>query len=390
MKYAAQNFLEGDDIMFTKLIQLVEQTCLLLFLAGILSFTLTSIAFAEIGNSKSQIEQRYGDYTLVQDGFNRIWTQNEWKSALHSGAKAYGYMTTVKEMNATIWIEYNEQNQVVKETIIMDGSIKIRDFQNYFSELYTTITAADSSVFVIRTSPKEQLRVIVHKSDKKYNLIRFFMDNLNDNTKINMHSKIHGFEITEITSGDVKDYFRTSRSTRFVSKVNGQQASPDVIWLRTDNYFQSELFFSENLMPRKKTDMIVIHHTAIEDMSVADIHELHLKKGWAGIAYHKVILPDGVAQNGRPQNLIGAHAQGANPRSIGVVLVGNFESKPPAFAQMDALVKLTMELMQKYHIPVENVVPHREITQGTTCPGVLFPWEEFIQRLKTNSGKLEY
>jgi hypothetical protein len=56
MKYAAQNFLEGDDIVITKLIQLVEQTCLLLFLAGILSFTLTSIAFAEIGNSKSQIE----------------------------------------------------------------------------------------------------------------------------------------------------------------------------------------------------------------------------------------------------------------------------------------------------------------------------------------------
>lgn len=366
--------------MIIKQIRLFEQSCLIFFLACVLTLTLTSSASAEIGNSKSQIEQRYGDYSLVQDGFNRIWTQSEWKSTLNSSAKAYGYMTTVGELNATVWFEYNAQNRVVKETQIMDGNIKVRDFQNYFGELYTNMIAADSTVFVNSTFP--EVRMIVRKSDNKYNLIRLFIDNSKDNTKINMHSKIHGFEITEIAPGDAKNYIKKSPSN-----LNAQQSSRDDNWLKTDNYFQPELFFSENLLPRKKTDMIVIHHTAIEDMSVSDIHELHLKKGWAGIAYHKVILPDGTVENGRPENLIGAHALGANPRSIGIVLVGNFESKFPTVAQMDALVKLTLELMRKYHIPLANIMPHREVTQGTTCPGAFFPWQEFIQRIKLNTSK---
>lgn len=371
--------------MIIKPIRLFEQSRLILFLAFVLTLTLTSSTSAEIGNSKSQIEQRYGDYSLVQDGFNRIWTQSEWKSTLNSSAKAYGYMITVGEMNATVWFEYNAQNRVVKETQIMDGHIKVRDFQNYFGELYTDIIAADSTVFVNSTFP--EVRVIVRKSDNKYNLIRLFIDNSKDNTKINMHSRIHGFEITEIAPGDAKNYIKKSRANRMASNLNAQQSSLDDNWLKADNYFKPELFFSENLLPRKKTDMIVIHHTAIEDMSVFDIHELHLKKGWAGIAYHKVVLPDGTVENGRPENLIGAHALGANPRSIGIVLVGNFESKSPTVVQMDALVKLTLELMRKYQIPLENVMPHREVTPGTTCPGVFFPWQEFIQGIKVNTSK---
>ena len=371
--------------MLIKQIRLFEQFCLIFFLACVLNFTVTSSASAEIGNSKSQIEQRYGDYSLVQDGFNRIWTQSEWKSMLNSSAKAYGYMTIVGEMNATVWIEYNAQNRVKKETQIMDGNIKIRDFQNYFGELYTDIITADSTVFV--NSTYSELRLIVRKSDSKYNLIRLFIDNSKDNTKINMHSKIHGFEITEIAPGDAKNYLKKNRFNRITSNPNEQQSSRDDNWLKTDNYFQPELFFSEDLLPRKKTDMIVIHHTAIEDMSVFDIHELHLKKGWAGIAYHKVILPDGTVENGRPENLIGAHALGANPRSIGIVLVGNFESKSPTVVQMDALVKLTLELMRKYHIPLENIMPHREVTKGTTCPGAFFPWQDFIQRIKLDTSK---
>lgn len=370
--------------MIIKQTQLFKQLCLLFSLACVLTFTLTSNASAEIGNSKSQIEQKYGNYSLVQDRVNRIWIQNEWESTLNSTAKAYGYMTKVREMNATVWIEYNAQNRVVKETQIIDGNIKIRDFQNCFGELYTDITAADSTVFVNSTFP--ELRVIVPKSDNKYNLIRLFIDSLKGNAKINIHSKIHGFEITEIAPGDAKNYLKKSRSNRITSTFNSQHSSRDDNWLETDNYFQPKLFFSENLLPRKKTDMIVIHHTAIENMSVSDIHELHLKKGWAGIAYHKVILPDGTVENGRPENLIGAHALGANPRSIGIVLVGNFENKSPTVVQMDALVKLTLKLMRKYHIPLENIMPHREVTQETTCPGAFFPWQEFIQRIKLKTS----
>jgi len=367
--------------VISRAIRLFEQICLAIFLALILSFTLTSIASAAIGDSESQIEQKYGEYFLVQDGFKRIWTQSDWKSVLNGSAKAYGYRTLDREMNTTIWIEYNKQNRVVKETTLMDGNIKIRDFKNHFGELYTAITASDSAVFVNRTLPKGQLGVIVRIEDNKFYFIRFFMDKVDDNTKINMHSKIRGFEIAEIASDDIKKYLKT-KSQQFVSKVVEEEGVLKGTWLRTDNYFQGELYFSEKLVLRKKTDRIIIHHTSIENMSVADIHEMHLINGWAGIAYHKVILPNGTVQKGRPENMVGAHARGANPRSIGIVLVGNFQMKPTASVQIDALVNLTLELMRKYHIPLENVVPHRAVTQGTTCPGALFPWEEFIERLR--------
>lgn len=373
--------------MLTNVIRLFGRICLGFFFACILSFTLFSVASAEIGNSKNQIEQKYGDCFLIQDGSSRIWTQDEWNHSPNSDAKAYGYMATSGKMNATIWIEYNKQKQVVKETTILDGSIKIRDLKKYFDELYTAIIAPDSAVFVIKALPQEQLGAVVQKSNKKINLIRFFMDKWDDDTKINMHSKIRGFEITEIASDDVKKFLRKSKSVQLTSDVGGKQATYDGTWVRADNYFQDELYFSDNLVPRKKTDMIVIHHTYIEHMSVADIHEFHLKRGWAGIAYHKVILPNGTVENGRPQNMVGAHALGANPRSIGIVLVGNFENTSPTSVQMDALVKLTLELMRQYHIPLKNIVPHRAVTQGTSCPGTLFPWEEFIQRLKENSDR---
>lgn len=367
--------------MMTRIIGLFQQSYFAILLGWILSFTLTSIAFAEIGNSKIQIEQKYGKHSLVQDGSYRIWQQGEGASVSSDGGKAYGYMTQDGEMNATIWIEYNKQNRVVKETTIIDGSIKIRDFKKYFGKLHSAVTAPDSAVFVIKSFPRKQLGVIVRGVNNNFSLIRFTMDKLNDNTPLNMHSRIHSFEITEIATDDVKRYLKKSQFVPIQSKAGGQEVPIESTWLRTDNYFQSELFFSEKLVPREKTDMIIIHHTAIEDMSVADIHELHLRNGWAGIGYHKVILPNGTVENGRPESMIGAHAQGVNPRSIGIVLVGNFEIVPPSSLQIDALVSLTLELMKKYHVPLENIQPHREVSK-TVCPGALFPWSEFIQRLK--------
>ncbi|CUH95555.1 hypothetical protein P22_1626 [Propionispora sp. 2/2-37] len=78
---------------------------------------------------------------------------------------------------------------------------------------------------------------------------------------------------------------------------------------------------------------------------------------------------------------MGAHALGVNPHSIGIGVDGNFETKPPTAAQMNSLVKLVLELMEKYHIPLDRVVPHRDVTEGTSCPGKLFPWDELMQRL---------
>ena len=50
-----------------------------------------------------------------------------------------------------------------------------------------------------------------------------------------------------------------------------------------------------------------------------DIHNLHLSFGWDGIGYHKIILRNGIIQNGRPEYWVGAHVYGKNtekPRDL--------------------------------------------------------------------------
>lgn len=322
---------------------------------------------AGIGDSRSQVEAQYGDATFIQDESKRIWTRQEWQNGTHGRPTVYGYWSEKGDWQGTRWVEYNIKGRVVKETVLFGKELRIRDFRQYFGDIYDELIKDNSVVFTNRFLTVDRLGAVVQANNNKLNYIQFSL--VPDGTKINMHSIINGFEITEITTKAAKRHFA------------------DQSWRKTDNYFEDKLYFSETLVPRATTDLIVIHHTAIDAMSVDDIHELHLIKGWAGIAYHEVILPDGTVKDGRPIGMVGAHALGVNPRSIGIVVDGNFEDRVPTQAQMDSLVKLTHTMMVKYHIPLEHVVPHRAVTPGTSCPGRQFPWDEFIQRLESQDGK---
>ena len=95
-----------------------------------------------------------------------------------------------------------------------------------------------------------------------------------------------------------------------------------------------------------------------------------------------VVLPDGSIADGRPAETVGAHALGVNTHSLGIVIVGDFEKRRPDERQLQSLLQVTRQMMVKYDLPAAKVVPHREATQGTSCPGAQFPWAEFCLRLK--------
>lgn len=320
-------------------------------------------AEAAIGDQQNAIEAQYGAPDLVQDQERKIWTAQEWQQKAHADAASYGYLLPEGESAASRWLTYNQQGQVVKELVLLREPIRVRDFQRTFAEQYGNAAAVESVSVAEPFLHAEQLGVIVSAAAGGRQHIRLLIQA--DGTELNMHSKLSGFEVTPISTKELQE------------KLAGK------VWRKTDNYFQAKLYFSETLTPRKRTDEIVIHHTAIEAMSVADIHVLHLTNGWAGIGYHKVILPDGSIEPGRPETMVGAHAFGANRRSIGIAVVGNFELRPPSEAQLVSLVQLTRELMKKYNVSAANVLPHRQVTAGTTCPGAQFPWNEFSERVKT-------
>jgi len=136
---------------------------------------------------------------------------------------------------------------------------------------------------------------------------------------------------------------------------------------------------------------IVIHHSLTKDgqaVSWDAIRWYHTNTlGWKDIGYHCGIEQVGGRYEillGRMLNEIGAHCKesGMNSKSIGICLVGNFDLAPPQQAQVDLLVKFVRSLMELLSIPVANVHRHADFATHKSCPGTLFPWEEFIGRLQ--------
>ena len=127
--------------------------------------------------------------------------------------------------------------------------------------------------------------------------------------------------------------------------------------------------------PRPKTEIIVIHHSGFEvdkDSTAADIHRMHRDfNGWAGIGYHYLIRKNGMIEQGRRPNMIGAHAYQHNKNSIGICLAGNFNLVKPTKEQLTAVKELATWLCRKYELnSLKNgvIVGHRDLND-TSCPG---------------------
>ena len=135
---------------------------------------------------------------------------------------------------------------------------------------------------------------------------------------------------------------------------------------------ETNFHFTEPLLVRPKTDMIVIHHVGIPDgdTPASAIQRAHLANGWAGIGYHYVIRKNGVIERGRPLAVVGAHAYGENYHTVGINVTGNFDKEVPTDAQMKSLTELVTALCRIYHIDPgpATIVGHRDVN-STDCPG---------------------
>lgn len=127
---------------------------------------------------------------------------------------------------------------------------------------------------------------------------------------------------------------------------------------------------------RTKTEQIILHHSGVTVLqTVETIHNYHKNtNGWAGIGYHFYVRKNGSIYRGRPENMIGAHASGSNYNSIGICFEGNFEKEKMETKQLEAGKELVAYLKNKYKI--DTVKGHKEVGQGTECPGKNFPLAE--------------
>lgn len=153
----------------------------------------------------------------------------------------------------------------------------------------------------------------------------------------------------------------------------------------------------------------LVVHTAADprehgarDTTAADIRRWHLARGWNDIGYHKVIRRNGQIESGRPETVIGAHTLGLNACSLGVCLSGHGDLQPMTHEQETALLELLAQWVQKYQVPIDRVIGHREVNRlvekgllagvyrtSKTCPGVKISMtqirHQLRQRLKGNN-----
>jgi N-acetylmuramoyl-L-alanine amidase/Secretion system C-terminal sorting domain len=155
---------------------------------------------------------------------------------------------------------------------------------------------------------------------------------------------------------------------------------------------------------------LIVHHSAGSNTSknwtatVAAIFDYHVNtKGWSDIAYNWLIAPDGTLFYGRGggSNVVGAHMCGNNSHTMGVCLLGNFDSILPTQAALEKLsALLAWKAVESKIDPtgigafavtsgtMNNIVGHREgCSSGyTECPGDLyFP---LIPTLRTTVKKM--
>ena len=117
---------------------------------------------------------------------------------------------------------------------------------------------------------------------------------------------------------------------------------------------------------------IIIHCSATEayaDFKAADIDRWHRQRGFRQIGYHYVVRLDGTVENGRPEDMFGAHCLGHNRNSIGICYIGGLENGAPADTRTDAqrVALQTLVGRLKARFPGVKVHGHRDFA-AKECP----------------------
>ncbi len=143
---------------------------------------------------------------------------------------------------------------------------------------------------------------------------------------------------------------------------------------------------------------MAIHHTETPtndsispEARLRQIQSYHMDvRGWCDIGYHYLISRDGRVWEGRPGQLLGAHAgAGNNTGNIGIALIGSYDDTPITEAQLQSVAGLVRALAGDYGITIDRttIKGHREY-KSTSCPGdALFAQlDEIVNRARSGDS----
>lgn len=117
----------------------------------------SSVAFANLNDNRATTEKQYGDYRLLIDSDNQLWTKADWEAKGNKRAKAASYMYSFSRQGLRIQMEAlydtDKPDPLVRtQRFTPDAAIKVKDFKLYFPEIYALITAPKAQVFATNNS----------------------------------------------------------------------------------------------------------------------------------------------------------------------------------------------------------------------------------------------
>tara|TARA_B110000037_G_scaffold221740_1_gene293801 strand:+ start:768 stop:1178 length:411 start_codon:yes stop_codon:yes gene_type:complete len=122
-----------------------------------------------------------------------------------------------------------------------------------------------------------------------------------------------------------------------------------------------------NTLDNENINWLIVHCSDTQDninLSATDIHKMHLKFGWDGIGYHKVVNRSGKVENGRPEYWTGAHVKGKNNISLGVCLIGRNKFTIKQYLSLERILRKWKSLY-----PEAKIIGHRDTGDtDKTCP----------------------
>jgi len=141
---------------------------------------------------------------------------------------------------------------------------------------------------------------------------------------------------------------------------------------------------------------VVIHHSdANNDCSgkpcgeiVRNIQRYHMnERQWADIGYNFLVAPNGEVFEGRGWGVVGAHAPKYNSKSVGICLIGDYDTVSPPEAQLKAAQELIATGVKQSKIkPSYKLIGHRQV-RSTQCPGdklyaIIQQWPHYSSKVE--------
>ena len=123
-------------------------------------------------------------------------------------------------------------------------------------------------------------------------------------------------------------------------------------------------------------ERIILHCSATKDsgtVSWGSIRKYHIEvKHSLAIGYHFGIENiNGQLEilMGRMPNEVGAHCKDHNVGSIGICVVGDYDTDHLTLEHEATIAKLLRWLMAAYRIPIDEIYGHRDFNKEKSCPG---------------------